>query len=366
MAVQESVLIFLAIFSPTVLAYSGIKGAYWPSWEADALSPESIPTSYFTHLFYAFVEVNNATYELSITQPDDKWMGNFTATLHAKSPRPKVMLSIGGANTGTIFSDTVSSHKRRSAFINSTIVVARKYGFDGLDLDWEFPNSILDMSNLATFFTAWRFAADKEARLSGKPRILLSAAVYYSSEMFSTSPPLSYPGHVIKKYVDFVSPMCFDFHGTWDPLKTGSPAPLYDNYSNLSTSYGISSWLKSGVPSEKVVMGLPTYGRTWELVNSSDHNIGSPALGAGSPPVLTYDQIVDFNLENNATVVYDEATVSTYSYSGKNWTGYDNVESVVNKVKFAKDQGLGGYFFWALGDDKNWVLSAAASKAWDS
>ncbi|KAK1403603.1 Nod factor hydrolase protein 1 [Heracleum sosnowskyi] len=359
MAVQTSVLLFLAIVAPTVLAYGGVKGAYWPSWVAETLSPATIPTSYFTHLFYAFVEVDSATCELNITQPDDQWMGNFTATLHAKSPPAKAFLSIGGTNTGTIFSYTLSSHKNRAAFINSTIVVARKYGFDGLDLDWEFPNNTQDMSNLATFFTAWRFAIDKEARFSGKQRILLSAAVYFSSALFLTDPPLSYPGHVIKKYIDFVSPMTYDLHGSWEPLKTGSPALLYDKYSNLSTSYGISSWLKSGVPSEKVVMGLPMYGRSWQLVNSSDHNIGSPAVGAGPLPSMTYDQIVDFNLGNNATVVYDEATVSTYSYAGKNWIGYDNVESVVNKVKFAKDQGLGGYFFWAIGDDKNWTLAAA-------
>ncbi|KAG6430557.1 hypothetical protein SASPL_108627 [Salvia splendens] len=73
--------------------------------------------------------------------------------------------------------------------------------------------------------------------------------------------------------------------------------------------------------------------------------------------VLVYSVVVEFNAGNNATVVFNKATVSTYSYAGTNWVGYDDVTSIAAKVKFAKAQGLGGYFFWALGDDNNWTLA---------
>lgn len=257
----------------------------------------------------------------------------------------------------------VSASDNRAAFINSSIAVARKYGFDGLDLDWEFPNNPQDMSNLSAFFTEWRSGVNKESISSGKPRILLSAAVYFSSQMFLTDPPRSYPGETIKKYVDFVSPMCFDYHGGWDATKTGAPALVFDKFSNISTSFGISSWLKSGVPSNKLVMGMPMYGRTWQLKDAKEHGIGDPAVGTGpgNGGVMSFDDIVAFNLVNNATEVYDNGTVSTYSYVGTSWIGYDNVESIENKVKFAKDLGLGGYFFWALGDDKNWTLASAGN-----
>lgn len=255
----------------------------------------------------------------------------------------------------------VSSPDNRAAFINSTIDVARKYGFDGLDLDWESPNNPQDMSNLSTFFTEWRSSVDKESVASSKPRILLAAAVYFSSHFFLTDPPRSYPSDTIKKYVDFVSPMCFDYHGGWDTSETGAPALLYDKSSNISTSYGISSWIKSGVPAENLVMGMPMYGRTWQLKNPKEHKIGDPAVGTGpgNDGIMSYDDIVEFNLIYGATEVYDNQTVSTYSYAGTNWIGYDNVESIENKVNFAKDNGLGGYFLWALGDDKNWTLSRA-------
>jgi chitinase len=49
--------------------------------------------------------------------------------------------------------------------------------------------------------------------------------------------------------------------------------------------------------------------------------------------------------------------VSFYSYAGTTWIGYDDVPSITTKVRFAKSLGLKGYFFWALGKDKDWTIS---------
>ncbi|XP_028101939.1 class V chitinase CHIT5-like [Camellia sinensis] len=114
-------------------------------------------------------------------------------------------------------------------------------------------------------------------------------------------------------------------------------------------------------------MGLPMYGRTWKLKDPNQNGMGAPANGTGPGylRVMKYSDIVDFNLANNASVVFDEETVSTYSYAGTDWIGYDDMESISNKVNFARANGLGGYFFWAVGFDKNWTISEAASMAWD-
>lgn len=348
---------------PPPYSSDGIKGGYWPSWLAYSLPPSSIPTSYFTHVFYAFIGIDGSSYNLSITQPDDQWMSNFTATLHAKNPPAKAMLSIGGANAapGT-FSTMVSSHVNRAAFIESTIATARKYGFDGLGFDWEFPSNQDDMSNLAELFKEWRQAVEIEALFGssgrGKPPLLLSAAVYFASR-FWFDVPRTYPADAIAKYLDFVNPMCFDYHGSWEqpPYVTNEHALLYDKYSNVSTSSGISSWIEAGVPPEKLVMGMPLYGRTWELVNPKNHGIRA-AADAGGGATKLYSEIVAYNTEHNAHVVYDKDTVTEYSYSGTDWFGYDGPKSVAKKVEYAKDHQLGGYFFWALGYDMNWTLSA--------
>ncbi|XP_047942530.1 class V chitinase CHIT5-like [Salvia hispanica] len=345
----------------------GVKAAYWPSWQAESLPPSSIPTAYFTHLFYAFVLIDPNTFQILLNPNDDQWMHAFTSTLHASTPKSKAILSIGGAGADpATFSAMASSSASRSAFIQSSITAARHHGFDGLDLDWEFPSNAQDMSNLALLLKEWRSLLNQESLATAQPRLLLSAAVYYSPDL-SYPGPRAYPGDAIRRYVDILSPMCFDYHGGWEPNATAAHALLYDSKSNVSTSYGVAAWKRGGVGSKQIVMGMPAYGRTWMLKDPDQHGIGAPAVGAGQGGgVLVYSAVVEFNAGNNATVVFDNATVSTYSYSGTNWVGYDDATSIAAKVKFAKAQGLGGYFFWALGDDSNWTLAKTASMTWDS
>lgn len=106
-------------------------------------------------------------------------------------------------------------------------------------------------------------------------------------------------------------------------------------------------------------MGLPLYGRSWKLEDSRVHGIGAPAVGTGrgDKGFMTYDEVVNFNAANNATEVYDEMTVSTYSYAGTDWIGYDNAKSIKEKIDFAKSKCLEGYFFWALGYVKDDTLT---------
>ncbi|KAJ9162997.1 hypothetical protein P3X46_022720 [Hevea brasiliensis] len=352
--------------APTPLS-GAIKGGYWPSWKAEALPPSTIPTC-FSHLFYAFLGLDTSSYQLGVTQHDDQWMKSFTNTLHAKQLPAKTFLSIGGGNSNaSTFSTMASNATSRAAFINSSIEVARKYNFDGLDLGWEFPNTKEDMSSLSLLFEEWYNAIEYES-LSGQPRLLLAAGVYFAPSFFLSDVYREYPTDAISKYVDFLNVMCFDYHGKWNTSVTAEHALLYDKSTNISTSYGISSWIEAGVPAEKLVMGLPLYGRTWQLLDPEVHGIGAPAVGVGpgEDGFMPYIDIIDFNSANAAPEVYDEETVSTYSYSGTNWIGYDGVKSIREKVKFANDQGLAGYFIWSLGYDNNWNLSTEASRAWDS
>ncbi|KAA8521670.1 hypothetical protein F0562_012340 [Nyssa sinensis] len=334
----------------------GIKAAYWPSF--DEFPASSINTSYFTHIYYAFLLPTPSNYKLNITPFDQEKLAEFTGALHTQNPPVKTLISIGGGgNDPTVFSKMASNNLTRAIFINSTIEVARKYGFDGVDLDWEFPANDKDMSNLALLFKQWREALENETNATKKRRLLLTSAVYYASKITIFSKPPSYSGNAIRKYVDWVSPMCFDYHGSWDSV-TGEHSALYDLNSNSSTSFGIQSWIQAGVPPKKLVMGLPLYGRTWQLQDPNVNGIGAPTVGVGpGGGILVYSQVLDFNSESNAIVKFDNITVSFYSYAGVSWVGYDDVLSVKLKIYFARSRSLGGYFFWALGQDKGWTIS---------
>ncbi|KAL5839933.1 hypothetical protein ACOSQ4_012541 [Xanthoceras sorbifolium] len=65
-----------------------------------------------------------------------------------------------------------------------------------------------------------------------------------------------------------------------------------------------------------------------------------------------------WDLANDATLVYVEYSIAMYSYARTDWIGYDGPISIRKKIEYAKHEGLGGYFFWALGYDKNWTLSS--------
>lgn len=344
--------------SPAPPSASVIRAAYWPSEKSSTFPATAINTTYFTHVYYAFALLDPATYRITINQQDDELLANFTATLHGKEPPPKALLSIGGGATGpTTYTQMVGTAANRAAFIDSTIDAARKYGFDGLDLDWEFPQSQEDMDNLGLLFEEWRAALVKDAAATRRSRLLLSAAVYFAAE-FITADNRSYPATSIEKNVDWVNAMCFDYHGSWETSMTGAHAALFDPKSDISTSFGLRSWVGAGVPAEKVVMGLPLYGRTWKLRDPAEHGVGAPAVGVGpGDGVLLFKDLMNYNVKNNATEVYDGTTVSTYSYSGTAWIGYDGATSVREKIHYAQGLNLGGYFFWALGYDKDWIIS---------
>ncbi|KAI3880422.1 hypothetical protein MKX03_027248 [Papaver bracteatum] len=365
----NSILCFFLFTFTTMFASTSavdIRGAYWPSWLQSTLPPSAIPSNY-SHVFYAFVGLSSSNYQLVVKPEDDQWMTTFTTSLLSKTPRVVTMLSIGGGSSDTsVFTAMASSASSRANFINSTIQVARKYGFDGLDLDWEYPLTQAAMVNLGTLLTEWRKAINEETGRTGKPRLLLTAAVYFTPSAYILSSELTtYPAQVVRDSLDFVNLMCYDYRGDWDTSKTGAHALLYDPSSQISTSAGIQAWIQAGLPANKLVMGLPMYGKTWKLKDPNVNGIGAAAVGVGpGAGILIYSDVVNFNGVSGTRVVYDTQTVSMYSYRGTDWVGYDNPTTIDVKVKYARDNSMGGYFFWAIGQDKNWELTTQALRSW--
>nr|KYP46289.1 putative chitinase 3 [Cajanus cajan] len=223
------------------------------------------------------------------------------------------------------------------------------------------------MSDMGKLFAEWRAAISAEAAATGRKPLLLTAAVYFAVDYFvSETTSLRYPVGSMNDNLDWVNVMSYDLKGPWSN-RTGPPAGLFDPKSNGSVGFGLRSWIQGGVSPNKVVMGLPLYGRTWQLRDPNVHGIGAPVVGPGPglDGAMALFQVLEFNNQTGASIVYDKETASVYSYSGSYWVGYDDSVTVAVKVGFAQALSLRGYFFWAAGlDTDDWKISTQALNSW--
>ncbi|KAK4369847.1 hypothetical protein RND71_009322 [Anisodus tanguticus] len=360
--------IFLFFFLQQLVFSNGqnvIKGGYW--FRDSGLALNNIDSTLFTHLFCAFADLNPQSNQLIISPENQDSFRQFTSTVQRKNPSVKTLLSIaGGRANKAAYGIMARTPNSRKSFIDSSIKLARQLGFHGLDLDWEYPESATDMTNFGILLNEWRTAINTEATNSGRVALLFTAAVSYSPRVNG----LNYPVQSVARNLDWLNLMAYEFYGpNWSPSQTNSHAQLFDPVNHVSGSDGITAWIQAGVPTRKLVLGIPFYGYAWQLVNTNIHGLRAPAAGKSSvgsidDGSMTYSRIRDYIVQSLATTVYNATIVGDYCYSGSTWISYDDTLSVRNKVTYVKGRGLLGYFAWHVAADQNWALSRTASQTW--
>ena len=202
--------------------------------------------------------------------------------LKAKNPKLKVMLAIGGWSFGTSkFKEVAETRFSRQTFIFSAIPFLREHNFDGLDVDWEYPKAS-DKENFVAYIKELREAFEFEAEETRNDRLLLSAAVPVGPDNVRGG----YDVPNVAKYLDFINLMAYDFHGKWEK-QAGHNAPLFAPSSDsewrkqLSVSFAAKMWTRLGTPKHKLVIGMPTYGRSFTLSDRSQWQVNSPAKDGG-------------------------------------------------------------------------------------
>ncbi|KAM8718616.1 hypothetical protein ACLKA7_001344 [Drosophila subpalustris] len=281
----------------------------------------------------------------------------------------KTMIAIGGWNEASSrFSPLVASAERRQQFIKNILKFLRQNHFDGLDLDWEYPahregGKSRDRDNYAQFVQELRAEFEREADKTGRTRLLLTMAVPAGIEYIDKG----YDVPKLNKYLDWFNVLTYDFHSSHEP-SVNHHAPLYSleddseyNYdAELNIDYSIKYYLKAGADRNKLVLGIPTYGRSYTLINEESTELGSPSEGPGEQGdatrekgYLAYYEICQFLKEDPEwTVVQPNANVmGPYAYRRNQWVGYDDEAIVRKKAEYVVAHGLGGIMFWAIDND---------------
>ncbi|KAL3289219.1 hypothetical protein HHI36_003653 [Cryptolaemus montrouzieri] len=338
-----------------VICYYGSWASYRPG--NGQFTPEDIPAGYCTHLIYTFLGIDTSG-NLKILDSNLeirlRGLERFNA-LKQKYPKLKTLIAVGGWNEGSAkYSVVAADSRKRATLIKSAINFLETYGFDGFDIDWEYPGqrdgSWSDKANFAILLKEFRQAFDKKG-------FILTAAVAAAAG----SVDISYDVPALSKYLDSINVMAYDLHASYDGV-TGANAPLYPSSvdrtpsaKSLTVDASIRGWIDRGADPQKISLGLPMYGKTFTLVNPNSRSVGSIVSSAGiagpytqESGTLGYLEICEKQKEGGWSIVWDENTKTPYTYKGNQWIGYDNEDSIRAKVEYAKSLNLGGVMIWSV------------------
>ncbi|KAG7212243.1 hypothetical protein KM043_012574 [Ampulex compressa] len=290
-------------------------------------------------------------------------------------PNLKVFLGIGG-NADTEddthkYLTLMETAESRTKFINSVQRFLNDYDFDGVDLAWQFPPA-----GKKRPFGAAAFEDDKELEHRDgftilvrelKTQLQLKQKALTITVLPHVNSSAYYDARALAPNIDAVHLFAFDQKTPENsPKQADYPAPIYCSSNraqedNIDAAVGY--WLDNGTPGSKIVVGVPTFGRTWKLTSESQISGVPPLLAdgpgaegpySGIPGVLSYAEVCSRLTESGVdrlTNVSDPTKIhGSYAFQPYNndtgadgiWVGYEDSHSASNKIAYVTMKGLGG------------------------
>lgn len=330
------------------------------------------------------------------------YKGHFNVLQQMKKQYPNVdlLISIGGWTGSRGFYKMIDTDAGINTFADSCVDFIRQYGFDGVDIDFEYPSSVATCGNPTdkdlseprrailnerynVLMKTLREKLDNASKNDNKKH-LLTAAVTASSWVLGGVTDNRYAS-----YLDFLSIMSYDFHGGWNEY-VENLANIYPDKDDTETTKMAMPTLnmdwaykfyRGVLPAEKILMGIPYYTRGWENVQGGNgsglHGTSkTPATGkynlwgdddnkdgipdpAGANPLWHVLNLMD--KDPNLKVHWDDVGKVPYVWQGdkKVFLSFENEQSIDERVNYIKDKNLGGALIWVMngdyGDNPNYV-----------
>ena len=364
--VYESYVLLISTPTPTPnLPAEGtdrIIVGYYGSWAAySGYTPGEIPAG-VTHVHYAFANIGS-DFKIMMGDPTIDSL-NFEKLRLLKQQRPdlKTMISVGGWTWSNKFSDVALTDARRTTFADSVVMFITQNGFDGVDIDWEYPVSgglpanitrPEDKTNFTLLLAKLREKLDAQGAIDGRSYLLSFAGA--SGSFYASNTELK----KLAGYVNYATIMTYDMHGPWPGSVTDLNAPLYTPTENTpqykwSCNAAVKQWADEGFPKTKMVMGIPFYGVQFNGVTNAGRGLYQTFTSGSS---ISYDKIVSNYLSKPAYTRYEHLdSLVPWLFDGSTFISYDDPQSVSAKGRYIKDTGLGGAAIWELSQNTDGTL----------
>ncbi|KAG8421954.1 hypothetical protein J3458_003784 [Metarhizium acridum] len=278
--------------------------------------------------------------------PIDGVQGALGSLMHLKQRHPhlQVVLSIGGGACSNLFPVVAGNAHLRENLARSALGLVEASGLDGIDIAWEYPCSVEQGNDFLALLATIRLHLPDD-------RYILTAALPATKSVLQFIDL-----RMAADYLDAVNLMAYDFFGMWTP-KSGHHSQLYAmSRDEPSGSSGVAHLMSHGFPSGGILLGIPTYGRSFQHATGPGQKFKG---GGGNDGTFEYNQLPRKGCKESV----DKRHISAQCVGGDGgFVTYDNPDTVKAKASFAKQKGLGGLFSWnGTADSKETSRSLVAA-----
>lgn len=327
-----SILVFAAFC--TAWAAPLFIGYYpdWGKWRKPAYTVDKVPYNKLTHVLWSFITPNTDGTLKGDAADDPSALDSMVTLAHAAGT--KVIVSLGGGGQSETFVPVARDNTLRQKFVANLVQYVADHNLDGLDMDWEFdkvPVPEQDTTAYSKLLTELREALPKDKSLSAA----LPCSPYYGKW---------FTAEVLVKNLDWFGFMTYDITGDWDE-KAMFDSPLYphEGYTTWSWEETRDYWKKRGVPTEKMVFGIPSFGFEFQ-----------GATGPGTSFTKgTAKQVPYKDIATNAEweFHFDSVSVEPYGVSPTGYVTFEDPHSSAVKSRWVKENGYAGIMVWEVSHD---------------